>query len=209
MIGAEQSMPANRVDRLMSEARPGLRKQLPALGQDFQAGIEGERAERHEHRLGRQKSELSSEVTAAIRELFGKRPICRRSAPARRRQESPVELEPVIGCSRVGAVCETHRVERPEQEAARLVSRKEPAGAISSVRCRSQADQKNSGVRIAERRERTGPVRLSSKAAGRVARGLLPPRDQARTTLAGDDLTRDPGERVAPSRAQSVGRPRP
>jgi len=202
-------MPADRVDRLMREARPGLRKQLPALGQDFQARIEGERAERHEHRLGRQKSELPSEVTAAIRKLLGKRPIRWRSAAARRRQERPVELEPVVGRSRVGAVRETHRVQRAEQEAAGLVSRKEPAGAISSVRCRSQADQKNSGVRIAEGRERTSPVGLSSKAARRVVRGLLPPGDQARTTLAADDLTRDPGQRVAPSRAQSVGRPRP
>jgi hypothetical protein len=120
-----------------------------------------------------------------------------------------VELETVIGRSRVGAVRETHRVQCAEQEAAGLVPRKEPAGAISSVRCRSQADQKNSGVRIAEGRERTGPVGLSSKAAGRVARGLLPPGDQARTTLAGNNFTRDPGERVAPSRAQRVDRPRP
>jgi hypothetical protein len=120
-----------------------------------------------------------------------------------------VELEPVIGRSRVGAVGETHRVERAEQEAAGFVSRKEPAGAVASVRRRGKADQKNSGVRIAERRKRTGPIGLSAKAPGRVARGLLPPGDQARTTLAGDDLTRDPGERVAPSRAQSVGRPRP
>ena len=51
VIGAEQAMPADRVDRLMGEARPGLRKQLPALGQNFQAGVEREGAERHENRL--------------------------------------------------------------------------------------------------------------------------------------------------------------
>jgi hypothetical protein len=77
-------MPADRIDRIMGKARPRPRKQLPALGQDFQAGIEGERAERHEHCLGRQKSELPNEVTTTIRELLGKRPIRRRSAAARR-----------------------------------------------------------------------------------------------------------------------------
>ncbi|HEX7253812.1 MAG TPA: hypothetical protein VF376_13095 [Thermoanaerobaculia bacterium] len=100
-------------------------------------------------------------------------------------------------------------MQRAEQEAAGLVTRKEPSGAIAAVRRRSQPYQKNPGARVAERRKRTGPIGLSLEAAGRVGGGLLPPRDQPRTTLARDDLARDPVERVAPPRAQSVDRPRP
>ena len=97
-------------------------------------------------------------------------------------------------------------MERREQEAARLVSREEAAGAISAMRRRGEADQENPRLPITERRQGPAPVDLSPKTAGRVRRRLFAPGHEPRTAPAGDDLARDPGERVAETRAQSVAR---
>ena len=89
-------MPPDGVGGPVSETGPRPRKRLAALGQGFQAGVEGERSQGDENRRMRQERELAVEVAAAVVELPGQRTIRRRSAAARRRQEGVVKLQPVV-----------------------------------------------------------------------------------------------------------------
>jgi hypothetical protein len=91
-------------------------------------------------------------------------------------------------------VGEADRVERSEEEVPGLVAREDPAGAVPAVRGRSEADDPETRPRISERRERPTPVDLAPEAPWRATCGLLPPRDQARTAPAADDLVFEAAE---------------
>jgi len=64
-----------------------------------------------------------------------------------------------------------------------------------------EADDQDARLRIPETRQRPRPVVFTSKAAGRVLRGLLAPRDQPRAPVAGDDFALELAEAI-PQRIQ-------
>jgi len=81
-----------------------------------------------------------------------------------------------------------------EEEVSRLVSREDPARAVTAVRRRGQADEEERRARVAECGQRPAPVGLGAKAAGSAPRRLLAPRDQPRTPAACDDLAFEPAK---------------
>jgi hypothetical protein len=91
-------------------------------------------------------------------------------------------------------------VNRTEEEVSRLVSGEDPSRAVSAVRRGRQADDEKARSRISECGNGPAPVRLSAKAARRVAGGLFAPRDETWAPAAGDDAVRE-----APELAPEIG----
>ena len=174
-----------------------------ATPQCLQARLEGEGSESDEHPAGGVKVEFSFEVLPAVLELHGQGPVVGRRAAARRRQECAGKVQPVAGPQRVGLIRESHGMQRPEEEVARLVPGEHPAGAVSPVRRGREPDDEQGRLRISERRQGTGPIDLTQEAAGRGAGGLLAPGDQARATAASDDLALDAVKLRDPIRANT------
>ena len=69
---------------------------------------------------------------------------------------------------------------------------------------RRETDDQDPGVGIAEARDGPAPVCLVVEAGDLLAGDSLPPRDEARTTAAGDDLGRQIGQPRAPASGRVV-----
>ena len=78
------------------------------------------------------------------------------------------------------------RVERSIEPVAAAVAGKDSSRAIAAVRRRRQADDEQTRRRIAESRQRLGPVALPLIAEWRFFGDLLAPTDQARALSASD-----------------------
>ena len=100
---------------------------------------------------------------------------------------APESSQPVAASDRRRLVREPDRVERREEEVARLVAREHAAGAIAAVRRGSEADDQDPRRGIAERRERASPSSSARETPRRIPRGLLPPRDEPRAAPAGGE----------------------
>ena len=187
-------MASDPVARAISEAGARARQLLARFRQNLQTGLEGETSERNQDRVIRKERELAGEVLPTVVELPWRGPVARGRAPASGRNQRPREPETVSGADRLGTVGEARGVEGAEEEVARLVSGEDSPGAVASVRRRSQAHQKNPRARISEGGERSRPIFLPDKTAGRMFRRLFAPRHEARATAAGDDFTLDRGE---------------
>ena len=83
---------------------------------------------------------------------------------------------------------------RAEQELAAAVAREHPAGAVRAVRCRGQAEDDDTGGRVAEPRHRATPVDVVAERGALGSSHLLAPLDEARAGPAADDLMGDRGE---------------
>jgi hypothetical protein len=195
----------------MNEPRLRTRPRCSAPGERDEAGLERQAAERDEHARSQGERRLLDQVLPAIRELFRKRAIVRRSALDRRRQAGAEEIEPVARTNRLRPVREADREESAEEEVARLVACENPAGAVPAVRRRREPDDQEARARITEWRERTAPVLFSAKAARDASRRLFAPGDETRTTPARNDavLEAPQGRFGAPQRREyfPVSRP--
>jgi hypothetical protein len=116
-------------------------------------------------------------------------PVARRRAPDGGRNERSAELQPVAPPARLGLIGESRFIQATKEKIARLVSRKDPPGAVSPMRGRRQTHDENTCPRIAKRGERSGPISFAAETPRRIFRGGLSPRDQSRTEPAGDDLS--------------------
>ncbi len=194
MVGGVHDVAADRVARSVREPglRPGPRR--AGGGESEEARLERERAQRDEDARLQPERDLPRQVLAAVLELRRERPVVRRRALDRGREKRAEELEPVSRPDRLGLIRETRGVERPEEEIAGLVSGEDPAGAVSAVRGRREADDEEPSAGVSERRQRAAPVALATKAARCALDRLLSPGDQSRATPAGNDLPLEPPE---------------
>jgi hypothetical protein len=125
-----------------------------------------------------------------------KGPVARRRAPDGGRNERSGELQPVAPPARLGLIGESRFIQGTKEKIARLVSRKDPPGAVSPMRGRRQTHDENTCPRIAKRGERSGPISFAAETPRRIFRGGLSPRDQSRTEPAGDDLSLELGKTI-------------
>jgi hypothetical protein len=94
----------------------------------------------------------------------------------------------------MGTIGEASGPQGAKQEVAGLIAREQAARTVAAMRGRGETDEENPRPGIAKRRKRPRPIELASKPARRIGRHLLPPGDQTRAALTGDDLPRDPRE---------------
>lgn len=127
-------MLSDRVVGSVREAGARARNRDAGLLENGEARIECDGAQGHEDARARDERELPPQVLAAVAQLLGKRPIVRRCAARRRRDQRAGNLEAIAGADRLGTVGETHGVQRSKEKVARLVSREDPTRSVAAVR---------------------------------------------------------------------------
>src|SRR5262249_58206615 len=105
-------------------------------------------------------------VGLATRERVGRGLVGGRRAARGRRDVGVAELQPVVAILGGGLGGEACLPQRAEEPVAALVAREHAARAIAAVGGRRQPHQQQARARIAEARERPGPVLLASIPAG-------------------------------------------
>jgi hypothetical protein len=88
-------------------------------------------------------------------------------------------------------------MERRPQEVAAGIAGEDAPGPVAAVGGRGEAQDQNPRVRVAKSGEGPRPVLLAREASRGLARGLLAPLDEPRTTPAADNLTLQDSERGA------------
>lgn len=166
--------------------RPGDRRS--GRYEDSETGRECDRPERHENPGTFDQGELPFQILAAVSQLLRGRPVVRRRAARRGRDERPTQSQAVPGSRRLRPVGQPHGVQRAEKEVARLIAREDAAGPVPAVGRRRQAHDEKPRGRISERGDRTGPVGLPHEAPGRIPRNAFAPGHQPGTSAARDDL---------------------
>jgi len=180
----------------VGKTRFGARDVLSGSGERLQACVERERAQGHDRRAARKKSQLPLEVAAAVVELAGKRAVPGRRAPHRGRDQRPGEDQSVAQPPRLGLIGEARLVERAKEKIAGLVSGEDAPRAVAAMGGRSETDDQDARPCVSEGGKRPGPVPLPAKPSGRVLRRELPPGHQSGTAAAGDDFALELAETV-------------
>ena len=197
VVGSQEYVVSDAEGRAVGELRPRPWNLVSRLRESLQACVERERPERDENGCAWQKRQLALQVLPAVVQFFRKGPVARRRASDGGRNERSGELQPVARPARLGLIGESRFIQGTKEKIARLVSSKDPPGAVSPMRGRRQTHDEDTCPRIAKRGERSGPVTLAAETPRRVFSGGLSPRDQSRTEPAGDDVPLELPEAVA------------
>src|SRR5665213_1792139 len=118
-----------------------------------------DRAEAEDDAQLGQGGDFGVEVGLAPMQLLGRRPVSRRGAMQRRTDQRVAQLHAVVAVALFGPVGKSGAVERSIEPDARRVAGERPARTVRTVCPGGESDQHESSVRIAERRDRTAPIR--------------------------------------------------
>lgn len=157
--------------------------------------IEGDPSERDHHADTPEKPELGLEIRLAVRHLPSRGLVSRRSAADRCSDVRIPERKAVACVRREGLGGEAGAVKRSGEPLPAPVSREHPAGAVASVGRGREPHDQEAGFRVAEPRERAGPVTLALVPVGWIFGHGFPVAHQTRAEPAGDDLSSERGER--------------
>src|SRR5579863_2884062 len=152
----------------MGERRPGPWDLVAGLGEHRPKGLPGEPAEHDDRPHGwRDHAEFGGEPGSAMVSLLRRRLILRWRTADRGNDAGADEPLPVARGHARRLARQPAAVQRGEQEVAAPVASEDPAGPVTAVCGRSEAEDDDGRLRIAPARDRASPVRL-------VPEGLAP-----------------------------------
>src|SRR6185295_11395764 len=161
--GDEQGAVRHPALPVVAEPRPlSGREPLPPAG-CAEPGLPRDAAQGQHDPGGLEQSQLSLEVRPAALELHPGRLVARRRAVSRRRDVAVGQHHPVAPSQRVRLAGPAVAVQRLIEPAPAAVTGEQLPGPVGAVRCRRQADDEQSALRIAEARDRPAPVLLPSE----------------------------------------------
>ena len=143
--------------RAMREFVCRARTDPPILLQDFQIRVPRDSSQR-QHRCRPQNLQFAPQIVAAIQNFAWQRLIGRRRAPHGCGNVDILKLQSIPTILRTGLIRESRGVQRLVQKIARAVAREHAPRAIRSVRGRSQSQDKQLRVGIAEARHAASPI---------------------------------------------------
>ena len=193
---SDQHVRADLHLRAVAEPRARSRDRVSGARDRPQDAVPREGPERHDRAELCQRFELSHQERQASIALVGRRLVPRRRAAVDGGDIGTPQREPVVTSHGCRLVREAAPMHRREQEVAAAIAGEDPSGAVTTVRRRSETDDRDGCSGIPETRDRSAPVRLVGEPRDLVTRDLLPPRDQPWARPAYDDLVGDPIERT-------------
>jgi len=152
----------------------------PQLPVRPQCRFETDLSEANDNADSLQQFEFFEDKGFAVRNLRRRRPILRWRTTHGCSDVTINELESITAVSRRGVICKSGLVQRAEQPVAAFVSRKHPAGSVSSVSSGRKPDKKQAGMRITKAWDRFPPILLVGKPLYLLSRNLFPPAYEAR-----------------------------
>src|SRR5882672_1697285 len=189
VIAAEQHGPAGDLRfRSVAELRSGPGHPQSPPDEVGERRSPPDAAERQYHAHVPQGRDLTVEPAAASRQLVGQRLVLRGCAAAGRRDERPRQAEPVALPDARRLVRESGAVQGGVEEVAAPVAGEHAPGPVSPVRRRRKAHDEERRARVAEPRQRTGPIGPLAEALDLRPGHFLAPRHQPRAGPALDDL---------------------
>src|SRR5207245_8215594 len=162
------------------EARGARRRGRAEAAPCAQVRLPTDPPEPHEEVDAVQEAELLEEVRLAARELLRRWLVGGRRAAERGGDVRAAEPEAVVPMSRGRAVGEARVVKGVEEPVAAPVAREHPARAVPAVRRGRKPDEEEARARIAEARQRPGPVALTRVPARRRRGGGFAMGDEPR-----------------------------
>ena len=159
MIGIDEDW-RERVRRIMSEGIKRPARDCAAILQDREIVIVGQFTESNNDLNVAQQVEFPLQITATGANFFHRRFIVWRGAVAGRGDVGVFQLQAVVDTSTLRLCRETSRVQHAVQNVAGTVPREHAAGAIRTMRARSQSKNQQPRVRVSKRRNRLSPVSL-------------------------------------------------
>ncbi len=128
-----------------------------------------------------EEPEFLNQIRTTVGEFIFGRFVCRRGSADCSGNVTTPELKPVIEVNRCGLIGKARGVEGLEKPFAASVSREEPAGAVSPVCRRSQADDEQARSWITKARKGLRPVSQSPISTWRILCRLCAPTHQTGT----------------------------
>jgi len=181
--------PGRCVRRAVLESRPRADSDA-ATREAGPNRIEGNAAQCYHDLNVDERVPLGIEMNPAVDDLGGCWFVIRWRAPYGCRDERVIQPQPIVGSLRRRHVGEAVVVERSHQEitrAAPTVAGEHASRTVAAVGGWRQAEDQDSGERIAESRDGTAPVRVASERGPLLACDALTVLAQTRTAVAGHD----------------------
>ncbi len=143
----------------MREARTGGFEMKAVARQRVERGLRTDSAQPNDYPHARQHPHLAFQVRKAAPQLLARGCVLRRSAPQRRGDDAIAQLQTVVRRERRRPACEARAIQCGIKKIAGRVAGEHPPRAIAPVRAGREPHQHQTRERIAERRNRSAPVR--------------------------------------------------
>jgi hypothetical protein len=164
----------------MTKPRPRFRHRSAVFLMRRKKRIKSNFSQRDNHTDFFEQFELLNEVRPTTRKFHGSRFVGRRRTPNSGSNITVRELETVVSMQRLRLIGKSRSVKRSVEPIAAAVTRKHSAGPIPSMRCRRQTHDKQPRIWIAESRQGSRPIFLTSVAARRFFSDQFAPAHQPR-----------------------------
>jgi hypothetical protein len=144
----------------VGEAVLGFAGDDAGFEQESEIAVEGYFSQADDDADARQSLDLRGKVRAAVANLLRVGLVSRRGAADDRGDPGMTELEAVVAVDGAGFRGEAEFVEDGVHEVAGAIAGEGAAGSVGSVGARGEAEDEDSGARVAKAGNRTGPVGL-------------------------------------------------
>ena len=159
MIGADQPLPVGQING------NSMAKFWPWLGQDTavflvrrKKGVEGDFTEDDDDSRASEQSQLFDQIQPAALEFNETGLVVGRRAAHRRSNVTIGEFQAIVAMIGIRLIGKALGMERAVEPIAAAIAGKDPSRAIAAVRRRRQSDDQYARARIAESRQRPGPI---------------------------------------------------
>ena len=144
----------------VGEAVVGFARDDACVQQEGEIAVEGDLSEADDDADTRQGLDFSGEMGAAVANLLGEGLVAGRGAADDGGDPGVTEFEAVVAVDRAGFAGKAEFVQDRVHEVAGAVAGEGAAGSVSSVGAGGEAEDEDSGARVAKAGNGTGPVGL-------------------------------------------------